>query len=36
MTDKFERAWWSDLRERLMREFTQEDVIIRVQTIERL
>jgi hypothetical protein len=36
MTDQFERDWWSDLRERLMREFKQADVVIRVQTIERL
>ena len=36
MTETLERAWWSELRVRLMREFKQDDVVIRSSRIERL
>jgi hypothetical protein len=36
MAPTLDRAWWSQLRLRLMREFRQEDVVIRSSRIERL
>jgi hypothetical protein len=36
MAEELDRDWWSGLRERLMRDFGQDDVVIRCQTIERL
>ena len=36
MTETIDRAWWSQLRLRLMKEFKQEDVVIRSSLIERL
>ncbi len=36
MTDGLDRAWWSELRASLMREFRQEDIVIRSHAIERL
>jgi hypothetical protein len=31
-----DREWWSQLRRDLMRDFRQEDIVIRSQAIERL
>jgi hypothetical protein len=36
MAERLDRAWWSELRQRLMREFAQEDIVIRSHAIERL
>ena len=36
MTDALDRPWWSRLRLRLMKEFRQEDIVIRSSQIERL
>jgi hypothetical protein len=36
MTETLEREWWTDLRERLEREFDQDEIIMRCQQIERL
>jgi hypothetical protein len=36
MADNIDRAWWSDLRRDLMKEFKQEDIVIRSQAMERL
>jgi hypothetical protein len=36
MTEKADREWWGDLRERLKREFHQDDVLIRSQSVSRL
>jgi hypothetical protein len=36
MTDELDREWWSGLRERLRREFHQDDVLIRSQSVRRL
>jgi hypothetical protein len=36
MIDDLDRAWWANLRERLAREFRQEEIVIRCQPIERL
>lgn len=36
MAEEIDRAWWSQLRKDLMREFRQEDIVIRSQAIERL
>jgi hypothetical protein len=36
MAEELDRAWWSQLRKDLMREFRQEDIIIRSQAIERV
>jgi hypothetical protein len=33
MTDRADREWWGDLRERLKREFDQDDVLIRSQSV---
>jgi hypothetical protein len=36
MAEEVERAWWSELRRDLMRDFRQEDMVIRSQAFERL
>jgi hypothetical protein len=36
MAENIDRGWWSELRKNLMREFRQDDVVIRSQAIERL
>ena len=36
MTEELDRDWWKSLRLRLMRDFDQDDVVIRCQSIERL
>jgi hypothetical protein len=36
MAEEVERAWWSQLRRDLMRDFRQEDIVIRSQAFERL
>lgn len=36
MTDELDRSWWSALRLRLMKEFGQEDIVIRSQQMELL
>jgi hypothetical protein len=36
MAENIDRAWWSALRKDLMREFRQDDIVIRSQAIERL
>ena len=36
MAEEVERSWWSELRRALMRDFRQEEIIIRSQAIERL
>ena len=36
MAEQVDRPWWSQLRRDLMREFRQEDIVIRSQAIERL
>jgi hypothetical protein len=36
MTETVDHEWWSDMRQRLMREFRQDEVVIRCQPIERL
>ena len=36
MTDDLERAWWSSCRARLEAKFAQDEVLIRVASIERL
>jgi hypothetical protein len=36
MAAEIDRAWWAALRERLMDEFRQDEIVIRAQWIERL
>ena len=36
MTEEVDREWWSQLRRDLLREFQQEDIVVRSQAIERL
>jgi hypothetical protein len=36
MIDILDRTWWADLRERLARDFRQDEIVIRCQPIERL
>lgn len=36
MTKDVDRAWWAALRERLTKEFRQDELVIRCQPIERL
>jgi hypothetical protein len=36
MAEQIERPWWAALRRKLMREFRQEDVVIRAHAAERL
>jgi hypothetical protein len=36
MTDSVDRAWWSKLRQDLMREFSQEDIVVRSHGVELL
>ena len=36
MTETLDRGWWADLRQNLMREFRQEDIVIRSQQAELL
>jgi hypothetical protein len=36
MADHLERSWWSQLRKDLMREFAQNDIVIRSHEVERL
>jgi hypothetical protein len=36
MTEIVERDWWADLRQRLEKEFNQDEVVIRCQQSERL
>ncbi len=36
MADQIDRAWWSALRKRLMREFKQDDIVIRSHLTELL
>ena len=36
MADGLDRAWWTDYRAALERQFDQEELVIRAQSIERL
>jgi hypothetical protein len=36
MTTELDRSWWKELRQRLLREFRQDEIVIRAQRIERL
>jgi hypothetical protein len=36
MTDRIEEGWWAALRERLEREFRQDEIVVRAQEIRRL
>jgi|SRR3954467_3812389 hypothetical protein len=36
MCDTIDRAWWSDYRATLERRFRQDELVIRVQQVERL
>lgn len=36
MTDVLDRAWWQRYREDLQRRFEQQEMVVRVSTIERL
>lgn len=36
MVDDLDRSWWARLRERLAKEFRQDEIVIRSQRIERL
>jgi hypothetical protein len=36
MTETLDRHWWAQFRERLQRQFAQEELVIRSQEIERL
>lgn len=36
MADDLDREWWSELRADLMREFRQDDIVIRAHIVERL
>ncbi len=36
VADELDRAWWSAFRERLERDFEQEEVLIRASAAERL
>ena len=36
MTESLDRAWWSDYRRALEREFAQDAIVIRASTIDRL
>ena len=36
MAEHIDRDWWADLRQRLEREFRQDEIVIRAHVIERL
>ena len=36
MADRLDRDWWRTTRERLERQFRQDEIVIRAQLIERL
>ena len=36
MVEKLDRGWWAVLREELEDQFSQDEVVVRAQTIERL
>lgn len=36
LADELERAWWARLRERLERDFGQDEILIRASKVERL
>ena len=36
MSDYLDRAWWRRLRERLERDFRQEEIVVRAREVERL
>jgi hypothetical protein len=36
MADTLDRRWWQDYRADLERRFDQDEIVVRVQTIERL
>jgi hypothetical protein len=36
MADELDRAWWAALRDRLAKEFRQDEIVIRSQPMQRL
>ena len=36
MTESLDHAWWASYRERLMRRFSQDDLVVRATLMERL
>ena len=36
MSDTLDRAWWRRFRERLEREFRQDEIVVRAREVERL
>ena len=36
MDDLLDRAWWCEFRERLERDFRQEEVVVRARRVERI
>lgn len=36
MTESLDRAWWAQFRERLERDFRQDEVVVRAHRVERL
>jgi hypothetical protein len=36
MDDSLDRAWWCEFRERLERDFRQEEVVVRARRVERI